>query len=315
MVGEKNVPSNRSIPNIFRGLQNTIRRQEPFDASMMVHFRKRFPVEIINEINELVFISIAREAIEREETKPPCSPTLSAEGLSVGTPDKGETKSESGSPSIEESPGGSDSEDSGSPTESYEPVSLENKGKLILDATCAPADIRFPTDLSLLNEARENMEEFIDLYPSLNREQRRKVLQNRKIARKKYLSITKQKRPGIRKIRAAIGIQLKYLWKNIERLGSLMLMHGTDELKESHLQRIMTVCELYRQQQYMLQNKTHQCENRIVSLRQPHIRPIVRGKVGTRRKVSLRPVCILSHGRDLRSPLSHLGRFSSILSI
>ena len=28
----------------------------------------------------------------------------------------------------------------------------ENKGKLILDATVAPADIRYPTDLSLLNE-------------------------------------------------------------------------------------------------------------------------------------------------------------------
>ena len=32
----------------------------------------------------------------------------------------------------------------------------ENKGKLIMDATCVPADIRYPTDLGLLNEAREN---------------------------------------------------------------------------------------------------------------------------------------------------------------
>ena len=30
-----------------------------------------------------------------------------------------------------------------------------NKGQLILDATCAPADIRYPTDLGLLNDARE----------------------------------------------------------------------------------------------------------------------------------------------------------------
>ena len=29
-----------------------------------------------------------------------------------------------------------------------------NQGQLILDATCSPADIRYPTDLSLLNEAR-----------------------------------------------------------------------------------------------------------------------------------------------------------------
>ena len=33
-----------------------------------------------------------------------------------------------------------------------------NKGKLILDATCAPADIKYPTDLGLLNQAREHTE-------------------------------------------------------------------------------------------------------------------------------------------------------------
>lgn len=32
---------------------------------------------------------------------------------------------------------------------------LKNKGKLPIDATCAPADIAYPTDLRLLNEARE----------------------------------------------------------------------------------------------------------------------------------------------------------------
>ena len=35
-----------------------------------------------------------------------------------------------------------------------------NQGSLLIGATCAPADIRHPTDLSLLNEAREDMELF-----------------------------------------------------------------------------------------------------------------------------------------------------------
>ena len=43
---------------------------------------------------------------------------------------------------------------------------------------------------------------------------------------------------------------------------------------------IMIICELYRQQNYMYVNKVRQVENRIVSLRQPHVRPIVRGKSG-----------------------------------
>jgi IS5 family transposase len=38
----------------------------------------------------------------------------------------------------------------------------KQKGKLILDATCAPADIKYPTDLGLLNQAREHTEKIID---------------------------------------------------------------------------------------------------------------------------------------------------------
>jgi hypothetical protein len=42
-------------------------------------------------------------------------------------------------------------------------------GKLIVDATCAPADIRYPTDVSLLNEAREKTEELIDQIETFHR--------------------------------------------------------------------------------------------------------------------------------------------------
>jgi hypothetical protein len=37
-----------------------------------------------------------------------------------------------------------------------------NAGKLILDATCAPADIKYPTDLDLLNQARQGTEKILD---------------------------------------------------------------------------------------------------------------------------------------------------------
>ena len=37
----------------------------------------------------------------------------------------------------------------------------ENKGTLMLDATCAPSNIRYPQDFSLLNEAREKLETII----------------------------------------------------------------------------------------------------------------------------------------------------------
>ena len=44
------------------------------------------------------------------------------------------------------------------------------------------------------------------------------------------------------------------------------------------LQRINTIRELFEQQDYMYRNNTHCIKDRIVSISQPYIRPIVRGK-------------------------------------
>ncbi|MGC8001120.1 IS5/IS1182 family transposase, partial [Salmonella enterica] len=70
-----------------------------------------------------------------------------------------------------------------------------NRGKLLLDATCAPADIAYPTDLRLLNEAREKLEGIIDTLHEPYRGQQRKPRTYRKKARKAYLSVAKQRNP------------------------------------------------------------------------------------------------------------------------
>ena len=43
---------------------------------------------------------------------------------------------------------------------------------------------------------------------------------------------------------------------------------------------LLVVTEVYRQQLWMYQNESNRIDDRIVSITQPHIRPIVRGKVG-----------------------------------
>ena len=43
---------------------------------------------------------------------------------------------------------------------------------------------------------------------------------------------------------------------------------------------LLVVSEVYRQQEWMYNNKVHRIEHRIVSLSQPHIRPRVRGEAG-----------------------------------
>ena len=142
-----------------------------FDASMMVHFRKRFTEEAHRRINEKLI----------KESTAPAEPKKKAQDVN-----------------------GSD----GDP---------RNSGKLLVDATCTPADIKYPTDLGLLNEAREKTEEVIDLMHTSLRvtdPTRKKPRTYRQEARARYLCVVKQKKPGAKKIRKAIGQQLRYLRRN-----------------------------------------------------------------------------------------------------
>ena len=196
-------------------------RQEPlFDASMMVHFRVRFPAEKVNLINEELY----------RRLNPPKPP-----------------------------------DDGG------------NDGTMILDATATPADIRYPTDLSLFNECRENTEKILDEVWDATGRIGRRFAYHRKSARAKYLKIAKQRKPRMKQIQRAIKEQLSYVEKNLEALDNL-----SDEevvaLEKKHWERLYTIRKVWTQQMTMMQSQSRTIEDRIVSLRQPHVRPIVRGK-------------------------------------
>ena len=87
-----------------------------------------------------------------------------------------------------------------------------------MDATCTPADIAYPTDLTLLNEAREKSEEIIDAMHVAFVGVRKKPRRYRQKARKAYLAVAKQKKPGYKKIRKATGQQLRYLRRNLQSI-------------------------------------------------------------------------------------------------
>ncbi len=159
----------------------------------------------------------------------------------------------------------------------------KNKGKLILDATCAPADIRYPTDLEILNQARKQTETIIDiLYQTLKGKLKKKQRTRRKIARKQYLEIAKKRRPSQKETRKAIGQQLKYIKKNLSHIEGLISEGATlESLNKRQTNLLLVVKKVYEQQLEMWENKTQRVDQRIVSLTQPHIRPIVRGKAGT----------------------------------
>jgi len=153
-----------------------------------------------------------------------------------------------------------------------------NQGKMIVDATCTPADIAYPTDLSLLNDAREKSEQIIDAMHAPFIGHRRKPRTYRQAARKAYLAVAKQKKPGARKIRKAVGQQLRYLGRNLGHIDRMVEAGGLYCLGRRYYRMLLVIRELYRQQLWMYENNTHSISDRIVSLSQPHVRPIVRGK-------------------------------------
>ena len=164
--------------------------------------------------------------------------------------------------------GGGSSSDDSAPGES------DNAGTVILDATCVPQNIRYPQDVNLLNEARENLEDMVDfLCAKFGYYTPRMYRQN---ARKDYLNLAKSKKRTSRKIRTAIRQQLQYIRRDRGYIESL-LAEGC-ELTTKQSERLHVIDKVYEQQKYMYENKVHSVPDRIVSISQPYIRPIVRGK-------------------------------------
>jgi transposase, IS5 family len=157
----------------------------------------------------------------------------------------------------------------------------QNRGQLILDATCAPADIAYPTDLNLLNLAREQTERIIDiLYDADKDETKKKPRTHRETARKDYLNVSKKRRPTKKQREKAIKKQLKYIKRNLAHIEQLEKITGFQKLSTQQYKNLLVVTEIYRQQLWMSANRTNRIDDRIVSIAQPHIRPIVRGKAG-----------------------------------
>jgi hypothetical protein len=150
-----------------------------------------------------------------------------------------------------------------------------NAGTLILDATCAPQNIKFPTDVSLLDDARRKLEELIDVIYLKTEKQGMKPRTYREMAKKNYNRFSRNRKPSKKVIRNAIKKQLSYIKRDIKHLEKM----DKDFLSEKQLMRYTVIQMLYEQQREMYEGNKHTVEERIVSISQPHVRPIVRGKV------------------------------------
>lgn len=152
-----------------------------------------------------------------------------------------------------------------------------NKGRLIFDATACPQDISYPTDLDLLSDAREKSEQLIDqLYNTQLHEEKPRTY--RQVARKRYLQTAQKKNKSKKIIRKAVGSQLRFLARNLRSIDKLLDKYDQIPLKPKEHKYLMVIHTLYEQQRQMFDTRTHSIDHRIVSIHQPHVRPIVRGK-------------------------------------
>ena len=214
----------------------------PFDPSLMVHFRKRISAEMVREIAEESFAAEARKAIEKEKSNDNDSKNDDNDDGNGGDP--------------------------------------EPKGTMLIDATCCPSDIHFPTDIGLLNHARELLEAIISILQiqllALGYVKPRTYCL---VARKAYLAYARRRKHTSEETRAAIRQQLQYVRRDLDSIAKQVEI-GADlgVLAHDLYKKLLVISELYRQQKLMFDENTHTVEDRIVSISQPYLRPIVRGK-------------------------------------
>ena len=232
-------------------------QEEPlFDASLLVHIRERMGKKMLDQMNSVVVVKAVTEQERRKNKK---KKTTDDDTKGGGT--KEEQKPEENS------------------TEAKDEVT--HKGGYILDATVADQYIKYPTDVELLNDSRQKSEGIIDTLYSISTLEKKPRTYRRK-ARKEFLLFAKKKKKTIKEVHKAIGKQLRYLGRNLNTIANLLDSdtEALSSLEKQEYKDYLVIQEIYRQQNQMYGEKKNRCEDRIVSIHQPHVRPIVRGKQG-----------------------------------
>lgn len=244
--------------------------EPPFDPSLFVEFRKRLGAEQINKINDLILGMGA----ERQNVNGNTS-TQNKAGV-VGKDTSAEKRGD-------------------------EP--LTHFGKMITDATACPQDIAYPTDLNLLNDAREKSQLLIDaLYKKVLH--KKKPRTDRKKARKEYLQTAQKKVKSKKAIHNAVKKQLAYLRRNISSIHKLLDSYQKIPLDRKEYKYLLVIQTLYNQQKQMFDRGEHSVDNRIVSIHQPHVRPIVRGKTNAKTEFGAKIQATVMNGYTFLDELS-----------
>jgi hypothetical protein len=251
--------------------------EEPFSDTLFVEIRKRLTLELLSKINDVIAVHCLQENNTEQQT--PLPPNAN----NPQTPDNTPSQHNNITTTIHKTTEAASSQGNAA-TSKIQQANTEkttpnnNKGRLIADATVAPQNITYPTDLKLLNAAREKSEELIDIlyHPLLHGDTKPRTY--REIARKYFLNTAKKKGKTNKEVYKANGRQLRFLRRNVAHIEILLKLYVIFPLKPREQKYLMVLHTVYDQQEQMHRTASKRIDDRIVNIHQPHVRPIVRGK-------------------------------------
>ena len=236
-----------------------------FDPSLFVTIRKRIGEDVFNDMS----VSLLERQIQLQEESEKKKDESKPE-------EEGEDDNQPQEP--QEHP--DTRHDFGS--EFTDSNSRLHKGVLKIDATCCNAEVRYPVDVDIIHDGCRIISRYIAILCS-----QLKIKQpecNYKSARKEYLNLIKKKKKKVSEVKIAKRMLLYYLNRDIQTFVKLISVSTErfDFFMRKERNIVGSIIKMYHQQMEMLQEGTNQCANRIISIFQPHIRPIVRGKAKAR---------------------------------
>ena len=155
----------------------------------------------------------------------------------------------------------------------------DHGGTIKIDATCCDAEVRYPTDCNLLEDGSNLIDRLLDKFCT-----RHKIIKprtRRVESRQAFIQLTRKKRKGKKLIDKTKLVQIRCLQADFQTFFDFLGKYSSNLLacfSRRDCKWLMTAIKMYEQQKMMFEQNVRSCADRIISIYQPHLRPIVRGK-------------------------------------
>ena len=155
----------------------------------------------------------------------------------------------------------------------------DHGGTIKIDATCCDAEVRYPTDSNLLEDGSNLIDRLLDKFCT-----RHKIIKprtRRVESRQAFIQLTRKKRKGKKLIDKTKLVQIRCLQADFQTFFDFLGKYSSNLLacfSRRDCKWLMTAIKMYEQQKMMFEQNVRSCADRIISIYQPHLRPIVRGK-------------------------------------